>query len=136
MRILIGVFCAAIYTDWRYYRIPNLCILLGMAAGLIQTAVSCTWGDLICALGAAAVLFLAFYPFYLLGALGAGDVKLAVIMGMYLTGDYVVGAVFYGCILSAVFSILMLARGKMTRKDSIPFVPFRYVGVVIRYFIG
>ncbi len=70
------------------------------------------------------------------GNMGAGDVKLAVIMGMYLTGDYVVGAVFYGCILSAVFSILMLARGKMTRKDSIPFVPFLYVGVVIRYFIG
>ncbi len=70
------------------------------------------------------------------GNMGAGDVKLAVIMGMYLTGDYVVGAVFYGCILSAVFSILMLARGKMTRKDSIPFVPFLYIGVVIRYFIG
>ena len=70
------------------------------------------------------------------GNMGAGDVKLAVIMGRYLTGDYVVGAVFYGCILSAVFSILMLARGKMTRKDSIPFVPFLYVGVVIRYFIG
>ena len=70
------------------------------------------------------------------GNMGARDVKLAVIMGMYLTGDYVVGAVFYGCILSAVFSILMLARGKMTRKDSIPFVPFLYIGVVIRYFIG
>ena len=70
------------------------------------------------------------------GNMGAGDVKLAVIMGMYLTGDYVVGAVVYGCILSAVFSILMLARGKMTRKDSIPFVPFLYIGVVIRYFIG
>ena len=26
------------------------------------------------------------------GNMGAGDVKLAVIMGMYLTGDYVVGA--------------------------------------------
>lgn len=70
------------------------------------------------------------------GSMGAGDVKLAVIMGIYLTGDYVVGAVFYGCILSAVFSIWMLARGKMTRKDSIPFVPFLYMGVIIRYFIG
>lgn len=70
------------------------------------------------------------------GSMGAGDVKLAVILGIYLTGDYVVGAVFYGCILSAVYSIWMLARGKITRKDSIPFVPFLYMGVMIRYFIG
>ncbi len=70
------------------------------------------------------------------GSMGAGDVKLAVIMGIYLTGDYVVGAVFYACILSALFSVLMLARGKLTRKDTIPFVPFLYMGVLIRYFIG
>lgn len=70
------------------------------------------------------------------GSMGAGDVKLAVIMGMYLTGDYVVGAVFYGCILSAVFSVWMLMRGKITRKDYIPFVPFLYMGVVMRYLIG
>lgn len=70
------------------------------------------------------------------GSMGAGDVKLAVIMGMYLTGDYVVGAVFYGCILSAVFSVWMLMRGKITRKDYIPFVPFLYMGVIMRYLIG
>lgn len=70
------------------------------------------------------------------GSMGAGDVKLAVIMGMYLTGDYVVGAVFYGCILSAVFSVWMLIQRKITRKDYIPFVPFLYMGVVMRYLIG
>lgn len=70
------------------------------------------------------------------GSMGAGDVKLSVIMGLYLTGEYVVGAVFYGCILSACFSIAMLACRKVTRKDSIPFVPFLYLGVIIRYFVG
>lgn len=70
------------------------------------------------------------------GSMGAGDVKLAVIMGIYLTGDYVVGAVFYACILSAAFSVVMLAKGKLTRKDTIPFVPFLYIGVIMRYFIG
>lgn len=70
------------------------------------------------------------------GSMGAGDVKLAILMGMYLTGEYVVGAVFYGCILSAVFSILMLAKRKITKKDYIPFVPFLYMGVVIRYLMG
>ncbi len=70
------------------------------------------------------------------GSMGAGDVKLAVIMGIYMTGEYVVGAVLYGCIFSAVFSLFMLAAKKVTRKTHIPFVPFLYMGVIVRCFMG
>lgn len=70
------------------------------------------------------------------GSMGAGDVKLAFVMGWYLTGEYVVGAILYGCIISALYSIIQLVRGKLSRKDQIPFVPFLYIGVIIRYLIG
>lgn len=70
------------------------------------------------------------------GSMGAGDVKLALVMGLYLTGEYVVGAVLYGCIAGAVFSLVQLARKKLTRKDAIPFVPFLFLGLVIRYLVG
>ena len=70
------------------------------------------------------------------GSMGAGDVKLSIIMGIYMTGEYVVGAVLYGCILSAIFSLFMLATKKMTRKTHIPFVPFLYLGVIVRYLMG
>ena len=51
MGILIGVFCVAIFTDWRSYRIPNVCIMVGMTGGLIQAYRSLSWSGLICALG-------------------------------------------------------------------------------------
>ncbi len=70
------------------------------------------------------------------GSMGAGDVKLALVMGLYLSGEYVVGAVLYGCIAGAVFSIVQLVRKKLTRKDAIPFVPFLYLGLIIRYLVG
>ena len=70
------------------------------------------------------------------GSMGAGDVKLSIIMGIYMTGEYVVGAVLYGCIISAIFSLFMLATKKMTRKTHIPFVPFLYLGVIVRYLMG
>jgi len=70
------------------------------------------------------------------GSMGAGDVKLSILMGIYMTGEYVVGAVLYACILSAAFSLFMLAAKKITRKTHIPFVPFLYLGVIIRYYIG
>ena len=70
------------------------------------------------------------------GNMGAGDVKLVLVMGLFLTGEYVVGAILYGCIVSALYSIIQLARKKLSRKDQIPFVPFLYIGVIIRYLIG
>ena len=68
--------------------------------------------------------------------MGAGDIKLSLLMGLYLTGEYVVGAVLYGCLAGAVYSIVQLARKRLSRKDMIPFVPFLYIGVIIRYLIG
>lgn len=75
---------------------------------------------------------------YLLGkgSMGAGDVKLALIMGIYMTSNYVVGAILYGCIISAVYSVIQLIRKRVSRKDHLPFVPFLYIGVVIQYMIG
>ncbi len=68
--------------------------------------------------------------------MGAGDVKLSLLMGLYLTGEYVVGAIVYGCLVGAVYSIVQLLRKKLSRKDMIPFVPFLYAGLIIRYLIG
>jgi prepilin signal peptidase PulO-like enzyme (type II secretory pathway) len=70
------------------------------------------------------------------GSMGAGDVKLLLIMGLFLTSEYVVESVLYGCIASALYSIVMLLRKKVTRKDEIPFVPFLYLGLIIRYLMG
>lgn len=67
--------------------------------------------------------------------MGAGDVKLALLMGLYLTGERVVPAVLYGSIIAAVFVIIQLIRKKFTKKDNIPFVPFLYIGVIIQYLL-
>ena len=63
------------------------------------------------------------------------DVKLSLIMGIYLTGRDIPGAVFYGCLIAAGYSIIQLIRKKITRKDRLPFVPFLYMGVVVRYLL-
>lgn len=67
------------------------------------------------------------------GSMGAGDVKLALIMGLVLTGHYIAGPVLYGSIISAVYSIIMLLRKKLARTDKIPFVPFLYMGLLVSY---
>lgn len=82
--------------------------------------------------------FLTFGVAYMIskGSLGSGDVKLALILGILLTGEYVVGTVFYGCLVGAIYSIVQLCRKKLTRNDELPFVPFLYVGLIITYLVG
>ena len=134
-------FCAA---DLWEHVVPNPMLLLlvlvfvllaGMTAvrdmeAFLRLLPSIFFGEIFCVVS--------FGLAYLLsrGSMGAGDVKLALVMGLYLTGEYVSGAVLYGCLAAALFSLVQLARKKLGRRDKIPFVPFLYIGLIIRYIAG
>lgn len=111
MGILIGVFCVVIFMDWRYYRIPNACILAGMAAGLITAYLSYSIMGLLESVGIAIVVFLVFYPFYLLGALGAGDVKLFMMVSCYRT--YMLPGRFLHYMLVTMIIAAVISMAKM-----------------------
>ena len=67
--------------------------------------------------------------------LGAGDVKLAFIIGLYMTSARMFGGIFYGSILCCVFSIVQLIRKKITVKSGVPMIPFLYMGCLITYIL-
>jgi len=139
--IVMTILCMADY--WERI-VPNKILLLLILVGLIEFAVqgirnlqgllsiipAVILGFLFCAI--------TFGIAYIVskGSLGAGDVKLAILLGIFLTGEYVVGTVFYGSLLSAGFSIVQMLRKKLKRKDEIPFVPFLYMGLIIIYLVG
>ena len=110
MGILIGVFCVVIFMDWRYYRIPNSCIFTGIAAGLIMTYRSYALAGLLEAVGLAAVIFFAFYPFYLMGALGAGDVKLFMMTGCYRSYMGTDGLIHYLLVTMAIAAVISAVK--------------------------
>ncbi|MBQ7766811.1 MAG: prepilin peptidase [Lachnospiraceae bacterium] len=139
--VIMTILCMADY--WECI-VPNKILLLLILVGLIEFAVqgirnlqgllsiipAVILGFLFCAI--------TFGIAYIVskGSLGAGDVKLAILLGIFLTGEYVVGTVFYGSLLSAGFSIVQMLRKKLNRKDEIPFVPFLYMGLIIIYLVG
>ena len=127
---------AACGYDYRDKRIPNHLLIWMAILGVGWRFRNQGVPGALSYLGQAALIVAFLYPFFKIGCLGAGDVKLALVMGLYLTGEYVVGAVFYGCIASAAYSLVQLARKKLSRKDTIPFVPFLYLGLIIRYLVG
>ena len=130
-------------TDWVKHRIPNkvllaLLMIWAVLAGtlilfLINDGMAFTFSGLAGALVGGMIFFLC----YLLSRkqLGAGDVKLVFVMGLYLTGQRIIGAIFYGVIFCCIFSLVQIARKKITVKDGVPLVPFLYLGTVLTLLI-
>ena len=62
------------------------------------------------------------------GKLGMGDAIAILVTGIYLTGSGTAFTVLYAMLLSALFSIVLLALHKGTRKTELPFLPFLLAG--------
>jgi leader peptidase (prepilin peptidase)/N-methyltransferase len=71
--------------------------------------------------------------------MGMGDVKLALLLGLFLgwlgLGHVVVG-LFLGFLLGSVVGVGLMAAGRRGRKDHLPFAPFLAAGAVLAVFVG
>lgn len=67
--------------------------------------------------------------------MGGGDIKLAAFMGLYL-GGYVLLALMISSLLSTIVGLVLVAIGKTSRKDMMPFGPFLAMGSIITIFFG
>ncbi len=63
--------------------------------------------------------------------LGAGDVKLVLVLGLYLTEKKIMGTIFCSMVLCCIYFFIQMARKKLVRKDSLPMVPFLFAGTLI-----
>lgn len=139
----LGTLSAIAVTDWEKHFISNklLLAMLLLWSGIIGISIIANTenglGILFSSLLGALTGGLIFLLCYVLsrGQMGAGDVKLAFVMGLYLTGDKIIGAIFYGVILCMIYSVIQLIRKRIGLKDGVPLAPFLYIGTLITYII-
>ena len=67
--------------------------------------------------------------------LGGGDIKLYGALGIYLGPYSVIHNIFLSCLAGSIFSLVMMAFGKMDKKTPIPFGPFILLIGVIQIFL-
>ncbi|MBR6095265.1 MAG: prepilin peptidase [Lachnospiraceae bacterium] len=147
MKILTSVFLVVMATltvcDIKKKIVPNRIILiaLGIWMLLISIGILLHTEQGVALLGRsliggviAGVIFLLVY-LLTKKKLGAGDVKFAFILGLYMTSSRMFGGIFYGSILCCIFSLVMIALKKLTFKSGVPMIPFLYLGCLITYII-
>lgn len=119
--LLIGLLIAAAWSDYGTGRIPNLLVFCGTLVGLAyntlapQYNVSAEFAFWL-ALGGMACGFAATLPFYLLRAMGAGDVKLMAMCGAFLAYPDVLWAVCASYLAGGMLSLAyLLWKGSLRR---------------------
>lgn len=133
---------AASLGDIREKRVPNkLVALMALCWGIIlvpllfmrkQEAVPLLISGCI----GSALAGILFFIVYLLSrkGLGGGDVKFMMAAGLYLGFSGVLPVMLAGSILAGITGLVLIFARKIGRKETIPLIPFLYVGIVLTVF--
>jgi prepilin peptidase CpaA len=98
------------YLDMRYHRIPNGVTFGGAVAALALECYFGGWAPLGIGFGGLGVGLAVFLPFYIRGAMGAGDVKLMAAVGAFLGPSATLLAAALTLIVGGVMAIAILLR--------------------------
>lgn len=141
--LLLGILWPIAYIDFKTYRIPNIFI----AAGLVMRAIILVFELIYMREGLLAVVLSEFVAssglviaaflctILIKNSVGYGDIKLFLVMGLFLGLDGIWGAIFVSLIVSFIVSVVLLATKKKTRKDAIPFGPAIVIGTYLSVFL-
>lgn len=99
--------------DFKYDRIFNGWILFGILIGVSFRV----WENGVYGMCSAGILillsFCLLFPVYRIGGIGAGDVKLFIMVGSFVSADFLLHVIIFSFLLGAVFSI-----GKIISEDN------------------
>jgi prepilin peptidase CpaA len=103
--VVAGIVLVACVTDLRSRRIPNVLTFGAALAGIGVAGVTAGWSGAALAGGGWLAGIALFLPLFLLGGMGAGDVKLLGALGAWLGPLAVMWVALYGAIAGGVLAI-------------------------------
>ena len=68
--------------------------------------------------------------------MGIGDIKLAFLMGLFLSFPNILVALFFSFFIGAIIGLGLITAKKKTLKSEVPFGPFLVTGTFLAMFLG
>lgn len=127
---LASVLLSIAWIDWQWLRIPNALVLIGLALGSLEHFLVRQQGLAAALIGLiTGTLMLALPSLFMKCILqrenmGAGDLKLAAVLGLYFGGLEVLIIIWCASALGAAYGLIGIGRGKLVRSSKIPFGSF------------
>lgn len=134
--VMIGILMICSYFDLKEKKIPVIAVLLGIIAITVLNVIGRDISLPACLIGTVFGGLLLLISRLTKNALGMGDALLVLMIGAGM-GIYQTALVlFYGLLVTAVVSAILLCMKRVKRNTEIPFVPFLligYVGVILSW---
>lgn len=116
MVILICVLMIAVIVDITSYKIPNMCIAVGILTGFIRAFSLGGVEAMLRAAGLVVIVFAIGYPFYMMRGIGAGDVKLLMVIACYLPKEELKICAVTTMLIAGVAAILKMLLYRESRE--------------------
>lgn len=119
--LFLILFCAAL-CDLKYLKIPNSLILLGICCSISILLVSLDFTTLVSRLLVSLIIFISLFSFFQIGILGAGDIKLLMMMSLFLSISELLQIVFisFNLTLLQLSTLSIFYHLKSKYKETIP----------------
>lgn len=132
----LGIIVAIFIYDLKYLIIPNILVLLLLIIGLASLKFHIfNFAQYLIGLLVGFGLFFILYLLFPKG-IGFGDVKLAGAIGLFLGFKLTILTILLSFFSGAIVGLFLIAIGKKTMKDPIPFGPFLAFGAIFSMFFG
>ena len=121
------------FIDLDHHIVPNAISYPGLLVGLLLAVPQGRLLDASLTAAGAGAFFL-LIAVASRGGMGGGDIKLAAMIGAFLGYPATVFALLVAFTTGAVAGLLLIATGRRSRKDPIPFGPSLALGAVVAWF--
>ena len=108
--LLCFFLCIACYYDYRFCRIPNWLILTALGLGMTKACLAGGGSGMAEYLFWGIVVTLALYPFFRIGTIGGGDVKLYGVCSGFFPADKILFFLFFSLLFAALFSMIRFVK--------------------------
>jgi prepilin peptidase CpaA len=102
--IIAGIACL---TDLRSRRISNRLVMIGLVLGLVMNLCMGGWAGLGWSLLGGLLGLAIFFPFFALGGMGAGDVKLLSCLGAVLGPKDLLSVALVGAVIGGILALVV-----------------------------
>ena len=108
---LVLLLSVAVFTDYKSGKIPNVLSIVGSITGIVAGQPP---GDYLLR---AVLIILLFFPFYLIKAVGAGDIKCFSMMALYLDAEQLLSTILYTFLIAALWSVFLILKRYFRKKE-------------------
>jgi leader peptidase (prepilin peptidase)/N-methyltransferase len=135
--VLLATLVAVTVIDLDHQIIPDVITLPGIVAGFLANVATgrLSWSESVLGIALGGGVFFAII-LASGGGMGGGDMKLGAMLGAFLGWKLTLVALFSAVVVGGALAVVVLASGRLGRKDPIPFGPFLAVGGAAALFWG